>query len=134
MSNIFDPREFEGFLKQQLPARLLTNMNREFQLFSEIAKLRLAEMLKEESLAILKAYVLQKGDRSVQNSEKPAQSSGTEAFDTRVLDSGLFDTIETFGDEGQGEFDLSILDVYYQQSEKEQGSEKAGLGHDSSVI
>ncbi|KAF4846076.1 hypothetical protein CGCSCA4_v006322 [Colletotrichum siamense] len=134
ISNTFDPREYEGFLKQQLPARLLTNLNREFQLFSEFAKLKLAEILKEESLAILKAYVLQKGGHSVQISEKPAQSSGTEAFNTRMPDSGLFDTIETFGDEGHGEFDLSILDIYYQQSEKGQGSEKAGVGHDSSVI
>ncbi|EQB51699.1 hypothetical protein CGLO_08733 [Colletotrichum gloeosporioides Cg-14] len=134
ISNIFDPREYEGFLKQQLPARLLTNLNCEFQLFSELAKLKLAEILKEESLAILKAYVLQKGGHSVQISENPAQSSGTEEFNTKVLDSGIFDSIGTFGDEGQGEFDLSILDVYYHQSEKGQGSEKADLGHDASVI
>ncbi|KAF4871419.1 hypothetical protein CGCSCA1_v009620 [Colletotrichum siamense] len=131
LSNIFDPQEYEYFLKRHLPARILMNLNREFQIISDRAKAKLAEMLQEESLEVLKAYVLQKGGSSSQTLQ--TDSSGSELLDTGAIDNGLFDNIEALGDEGQDAFDFSFLEAYCQQVDKE-GSEQADSGYGPSVL
>ncbi|KAI8158698.1 hypothetical protein K4K49_006793 [Colletotrichum sp. SAR 10_70] len=131
LSNIFDPQEYECFLKRHLPARILMNLNREFQIISDRAKAKLAEMLQEESLEVLKAYVLQKGGSSSQTLQ--TDSSGSELLDTGAIDNGLFDNIEALGDEGQDAFDFSFLEAYCQQVDKE-GSEQADSGYGPSVL
>lgn len=131
LSNIFDPQEYESFLKRQLPARILMNLNREFQIISDRAKAKLAEMLQEESLEVLKAYVLQKGGSSSQTLQ--TDSPGSELLDPGAIDNGLFDNIEALGGEGQDAFDFSFLEAFCQQADKE-GSEQTDSGHGSSVM
>ncbi|KAF3806804.1 hypothetical protein GCG54_00007053 [Colletotrichum gloeosporioides] len=90
------------------------NLNREFQIISDLAKAKLAEMLQEESLEVLKAYVLQKGGSSSQTLQ--TDCSGSELLDPAAIDNSLFDNIEAIGDQGQDAFDFSFLEAYCQQA------------------
>ncbi|KAF4820450.1 hypothetical protein CGCSCA5_v003661 [Colletotrichum siamense] len=117
-SNVFDPLEYEGFLKKHLPGRILVNLNREFQISSDHAKAKIADMLQEESLEVLKAYVLQKSESSSQKLDKTAKPSDVGSTDLEVSCSGLFDTIERFEEEGNDTFDFSFLESYCQHPDK----------------
>lgn len=53
--------EYEIYLKQHLPRRILVQLNKEFQIMAEHAKERLSEIAREESLATLTRFLQEKG-------------------------------------------------------------------------
>ncbi|CAI0642191.1 unnamed protein product [Colletotrichum noveboracense] len=118
-SNVFDPLEYEGFLKKHLPGRILA---------------KIADMLQEESLEVLKAYVLQKSESSSQKLDKTAKPSEVGSTDLEVSCSGLFDTIERFEEEGNDTFDFSFLESHCQHPDKGEIFQHAAVDQASSVV
>lgn len=88
LHNLIDPAEYTLYLRQNLPGRVLQQLNREFEIISAKAKERLVEIAQAETLETLKSYISQKSSspQAVQNLATWPVSDG-DIFD---LDSSPF--------------------------------------------
>ncbi|KAI1318472.1 hypothetical protein F5Y16DRAFT_406307 [Xylariaceae sp. FL0255] len=67
-----DPNEYNRYLKQNLPGRIIVRLNEEFHFMAERAKQRLLEIIQQESSEILKNYLLSKGIETHHPQSQPA--------------------------------------------------------------
>lgn len=72
--------EYESYLKEQLPRKVLIQLNKEFQIMAEHAKQRLVEIVREESVATLAGFLREKGF----SSENPSLEPELRALDDMV--------------------------------------------------
>ncbi|KAH6896814.1 hypothetical protein B0T10DRAFT_475159 [Thelonectria olida] len=72
LSHLIDPQEYETYLKDHLPRRVLVKLNAEFQIMAEHAKQRLVDIVHEESLETLRGYMLQKGVNPLPSQDQPS--------------------------------------------------------------
>ncbi|KAF5008479.1 hypothetical protein FDECE_5238 [Fusarium decemcellulare] len=97
LDHLINHVEYEAYLKQHLPQRILSKLNEEFQIMAEHAKRRLVEIVNEESLETLKCYMQQKranpssglGQSSDQTSDRPSDDI---EFDFDLLGGAFVDS------------------------------------------
>ncbi|KAF4465885.1 hypothetical protein FALBO_7251 [Fusarium albosuccineum] len=97
LDHLINHVEYEAYLKQHLPQRILSKLNEEFQIMAEHAKRRLVEIVNEESLETLKCYMQQKranpssglGQSSDQTSGRPSDDI---EFDFDLLGGAFVDS------------------------------------------
>lgn len=111
---IFDPDEYEAYLKSHLPSRVLMRLQKELAVFSETIKAQLAVIVQEESSETLKAYVRQK---NVDKTELLSESVNTPP-ELPVLDEDFLRSIDIFGNE-------EVLDFRFLNAD---GGFNAGMG------
>lgn len=61
LNRLIDCDEYEMYLRQNLPRRIATMLNREFQIMAEQARQRLVEIVQEQSLETLANFLREKG-------------------------------------------------------------------------
>ncbi|KAJ3525279.1 hypothetical protein NM208_g11704 [Fusarium decemcellulare] len=97
LDHLINHVEYEAYLKQHLPQRILSKLNEEFQIMAEHAKRRLVEIVNEESLETLKCYMQHKranpssglGQSSDQTSDRPSDDI---EFDFDLLGGAFVDS------------------------------------------
>ncbi|EQB51698.1 hypothetical protein CGLO_08732 [Colletotrichum gloeosporioides Cg-14] len=104
---MFDPDEYEAYLKSHLPSRVLMRLQKELAVFSETIKAQLAVIVQEESSETLKAYVRQKNE---DKTELLSESVNTPP-ELPVLDEDFLKSISMFGDEGVLDFEFVNADA-----------------------
>jgi len=101
-----DPKEYQAYLKQHLPKRIMVKLNKEFQFIAEQAKKRLVEIVQEESNETMREYLLIKGlssgppalDQVANAPETPATDDiGCEV--PIAFDWGTFEGIDVFSEQ-----------------------------------
>lgn len=123
---MFDPEEYEEYLKTHLPSRVLMRLQEELAVFSETIKGQLAVIVQEESSETLKAYVRQKGERR----NEVLSESTNPLPDLPAPDEDFFRDINMFGDDDL--FDLGFLNGDSEwQAGNGKGKEPADSGYGS---
>ncbi|KAI4596632.1 hypothetical protein KJ359_005388 [Pestalotiopsis sp. 9143b] len=61
LGRLIDCDEYEAYLRQNLPQRIMTQLNRKFQVMAEQARQRLVEIVQEQSAETLGAFLREKG-------------------------------------------------------------------------
>ncbi|KAF4846077.1 hypothetical protein CGCSCA4_v006321 [Colletotrichum siamense] len=103
---IFEPEEYEAYLKCHLPPRVLMRLQKELAVLSETIKAQLAVIVQEESSETLKAYVRQKNE---DKTELLSESINIPP-ELPVLDGEFLRSIKMFGDEEDLDFEFLNAD------------------------
>ncbi|KAI1114786.1 hypothetical protein F5Y14DRAFT_153054 [Nemania sp. NC0429] len=94
-----DPNEYDIYLKQNLPGRIIVRLNEEFHFMAERAKQRMLEIIQQESSEVLKSYLLAKGIET-HHPQSETQSRIEVAPSLADNNLGLFDTSMTHSPQG----------------------------------
>ncbi|RYP75641.1 hypothetical protein DL770_007374 [Monosporascus sp. CRB-9-2] len=104
LSRMINCDELEAYMRGDLPRRVLAQLNREFQIMAEHARQRVAEIVQEQSVATLAAFLQERGLHA-------AESAGV---DLRIVDNpfpfgfGLLDPSNIFtGDVGASRLEVT---------------------------